>query len=93
MKIIAVLSIVLTGFSLHAEVFNVRDFGARGDGTTFDTVAIQKALDACEKSGGTVEFSAGTFLSKPLTLHSKTTLKLDAGATLKASTNQVSAWS
>ena len=88
-KIIAVLSIVLTGFSLHAEVFNVRDFGAKGDGATFDTAAIQKALDACEKSGGTVEFSAGTFLSKPLTLHSKTTLKLDAGTTLKASTNQV----
>ena len=94
MKITAVLSAVLLTAALSpegssAEVFNVHDFGAKGDGTTFDTAAIQKALDACEKSGGTVEFPAGTFLSRPLTLHSRTTVKLDAGATLKASTNQV----
>jgi polygalacturonase len=91
-KIIAVFSAVLVGVSLspgvRAEVFNVRALGAKGDGTTYDTAAIQKALDACEKSGGTVEFSAGNYLSKPLTLHSHTTVKLDAGATLWASTNQ-----
>lgn len=94
MKIPLVLSTVLfaaalPSAALSAQVFNVRDFGAKGDGTTFDTAAIQKALDACEKSGGTVEFPSGTFLSRPLTVHSKTTVKLDAGATLKASTNQV----
>ena len=88
------LSVVWLGASLNpsdarAEVFNVRNLGAGGEGKTFDTVAIQKALDACEKSGGTVEFPAGTYLSKPLTLHSRTTVKLDAGATLQASTNQV----
>jgi polygalacturonase len=88
------LSVVWLGASLNpsdarAEVFNVRKLGAGGEGKTFDTVAIQKALDACEKSGGTVEFPAGTYLSKPLTLHSRTTVKLDAGATLQASTNQV----
>jgi len=71
-----------------AKVFNVRSFGAKGDGSTFDTAAIQKALDACTNSGGTVEFPAGTYLSKPLTLHSKTTVQLDTGATLQASTNQ-----
>lgn len=68
--------------------FNVRDFGAKGDGITFDTIAIQKALDACTNSGGTVEFPKGTYLSKPLTLHSQTTVKLDVGAKLQASTNQ-----
>src|SRR6185312_15038853 len=68
--------------------FNVREFGANGDGSTFDTEAIQKALDACKKSGGTVEFPAGTYLSKPLRLHSRTTVQLDAGAVLQASTNQ-----
>jgi polygalacturonase len=83
------LAIALPCAALHAEVFNVRDFGAKGDGATFDTTAIQKALDACKKSGGTVEFPAGTFLSRPLKLHSRTTVKLDSGATLKASTNQV----
>ena len=93
MKIPPLLSVILVATALptglKAEVFNVRAFGARGDGTTLDTAAIQKALDACEKSGGTVEFPAGTFLSQPLRLHSKTTVKLDSGATLKASTNQM----
>ncbi|HEY1718623.1 MAG TPA: glycoside hydrolase family 28 protein [Verrucomicrobiae bacterium] len=72
-----------------AKIFNVREFGAKGDGMNFDTAAIQAALDACTNSGGTVEFPKGIYLSKPLTLHSKTTVKLDAGATLQASTNQV----
>lgn len=94
MKINAVLFVLLLGISVNpivqgAEVFNVRTLGAKGDGTTFDTATIQKALDACANSGGTVEFPAGTYLSKPLTVHSRTTVKLDAGATLQASTNQV----
>lgn len=93
-KINAVLFVLLLGISVNpivqgAEVFNVRTLGAKGDGTTFDTATIQKALDACANSGGTVEFPAGTYLSKPLTVHSRTTVKLDAGATLQASTNQV----
>lgn len=71
-----------------AKIFNVRDFGAKGDGTTFDTAAIQRALDACTNSGGTVAFPKGNYLSRPLTLHSETTVKLGARATLRASTNQ-----
>jgi polygalacturonase len=46
---------------------------------------IQKALDECDKAGGgIVRFPAGTYLSKPISLHSKTTLQLDKDATLKA---------
>lgn len=87
MKIAAlILSLCLPS---GAATFNVRDFGATGDGKTFDTVAIQKALDACESSGGVVQFPAGTYLSQPLRLHAKTTVQLDAGATLQASTNQM----
>jgi len=68
------------------KIFNVRQFGAKGDGTTLDTEAIQKALDKCGRTGdGTVELPAGTYLSKPLTMSSKTTLLLDDGATLLAS--------
>jgi polygalacturonase len=74
--------------SIHAAVFNVRDFGATGDGKTFDTVAIQKALDACKTSGGTVELPAGNYLSQPLKIYSKTIFRLDSDATLWASTNQ-----
>src|SRR5262249_22907117 len=42
-----------------------------------------------EASGGTAEFPAGTYLCQPLKLHAKTTIQLDAGATLQASTNQM----
>ena len=39
---------------------NVRDFGAKGDGCTLDTVAIQRAIDACEK-GDTLVFDKKGF--------------------------------
>ncbi|HEV2437776.1 MAG TPA: glycoside hydrolase family 28 protein [Verrucomicrobiae bacterium] len=79
------------GMNAHAQakIFNVRELGAAGDGWTLDTKAIQKALDACGKAGGgTVLFPAGTYLSQPLTLRTKTTVELEAGATLLADTNQ-----
>ncbi len=87
MKIAAVILWSLA-LSLRAAEFDVRHFGAVGDGKTFDTAAIQKALDACANTGGTVIFPPGTYLSKPLTLHSRTSLDLAAGATLQAGTNQ-----
>jgi polygalacturonase len=65
--------------------FNVREDGAKGDGKTLDTTAIQKALDDCGNAGGgVVEFPGGTYLSKPITVRTKTTVQLDAGAVLKA---------
>jgi polygalacturonase len=68
----------------NAACFDVRQFGAKGDGKALDTVAIQKALDECGKAAGVVRFPTGTYLSKPLFLRSKTTLQLDQGATLLA---------
>lgn len=48
-----------------AGVLNVREFGAKGDGIADDTAAIQKALDAAEKMGGTVVFlPTGNYLVK-----------------------------
>jgi len=71
---------------LTSRVFDVKESGAKGDGKTLDTDAIQKTLDDCAKAGGgTVRFPAGTYLSKPIVLRgSSTTVQLDAGATLLA---------
>jgi polygalacturonase len=60
------------------------DYGARRDGQTLDTAALQQALDACAKKG-TALLSGGTYLSGPLRLHSGETLRIDKGAVLKAS--------
>lgn len=49
-----------------AGVYNVRTFGAKGDATTDDTLAIRAALAAAEKAGGgTVYFPPGTYLVSP----------------------------
>jgi len=63
-------------------VCNVHSYGAKGDGVTKDTAAIQKAIDACALKGGTVRLTAGTYLSAPIVLKSNITLQLDKGATL-----------
>jgi len=67
---------------------NPRAFGAKGDGVSKDTSAIQAAIDACAKQGGgTVRLIAGTYLSAPIVLKSNITLQLDKGATLLGSAN------
>ena len=49
--------------------FNVRDYGAKGDGVTDDTAAIQAAVDACATVGGTVSFAPGVYtISSPIEL-------------------------
>lgn len=74
------------GLALGGAPFNVRHFGASGDGIRLETQAIQKAIDACAQSGGgTVHFPAGTYLSGTLMLKSRVTLHLDAGAVLLGS--------
>lgn len=65
--------------------FAVRAHGARGDGRTLDTGAINAAIDAAAAAGGgTVEFSAGEYLSHTIRLKSNVTLHLGPGATLIA---------
>ncbi|MEQ1642753.1 MAG: glycosyl hydrolase family 28-related protein, partial [Pyrinomonadaceae bacterium] len=68
-----------------AAFFNVRDLGAKGDGKTLDTNAINKAIEtAAAKGGGTVYFPAGRYLSFSIRLKSNITIFLDNGATLLA---------
>ncbi|GGA72675.1 hypothetical protein GCM10011507_25350 [Edaphobacter acidisoli] len=65
---------------------NVRDFGAKGDGTTKDTAAIQQAIDRCSVlGGGEVLVPAGNYLIGAIQLRTRTLLRLDPDATLTGS--------
>ncbi|HMF64849.1 MAG TPA: glycosyl hydrolase family 28-related protein, partial [Edaphobacter sp.] len=70
----------------HAKVCDAKAYGAKADGTTKDTQAIQAAIDDCAGAGGgTVKLAGGTFLSAPIVLKSKVTLEIAKAATLKGS--------
>lgn len=74
--------------ALGARVYNIRDFGAKGDGATLDTVAVQSAIDACNKDqGGTVLVPVGNFLIGPIELKSNVTLHIVAGGKLLGTTD------
>nr|WP_321408425.1 carbohydrate-binding protein [uncultured Carboxylicivirga sp.] len=68
--------------SPNGTLYNVKDFGALGDGSTDDTQAIQAAIDACS-DGGSVILSDGTFMSGQIKLKSNMTLWIDQTAILK----------
>ncbi|HXF10372.1 MAG TPA: glycosyl hydrolase family 28 protein, partial [Desulfuromonadaceae bacterium] len=68
---------------LGARVYNIRDFGAKGDRDTLDTAAVQAAIDACFKDGGgTVLVPGGVFQIGMIELKSNITLHISAGGTL-----------
>ena len=81
--------VLANAISLAADagrIFDVKRFGARGDGKTYDTRAIQSAIDAANQAGGgAVVLPAGNFPSASLVLKSHVELRLEAGATLLGS--------
>jgi polygalacturonase len=64
------------------KTFVANDYGAAPSTTVLNTVAIQKAIDAAAKSGGTVTLKPGTYLTGSIFLKSGTTLDLPEGVTL-----------
>src|ERR1700735_5832775 len=86
--------LVATGAGLAAnasaaKVCAVRQYGAKGDGTTNDAVAIQKAIDDCSGTHqGIVLLDGGfVYVSSPLVLKSRMTLRIAEGTTLAGSTD------
>jgi polygalacturonase len=78
------LNITFKTYAL-SKVVDITSFGAKGDGTTLNTKAIQSAIDACPEDG-TVLIPEGTFLSGALFLKSHMTLQVNG--TLKGSSNE-----
>eukprot|EP00250_Pteridium_aquilinum_P010066 c19130_g1_i1 orf=64-1611(-) len=99
MACVAVVLVLLLGTTARSEAkrsCDVKAFGASGNGISYDTEAIQKAIDFCatqvQQDGGgmaIVVFSApGRYLTGTLFLRSRTLLHIRPGATLLASPSQ-----
>ncbi len=77
----------------ETSTYNVRNFGAKGDGTSLDSPAIDKAIQtAAQAGGGTVYLPPGTYLSGTIHLASNIHLYLDMGATILAAPQDMKAY-
>ncbi len=81
------LVLLLSAVGAAAREYDVRDFGAAGDGKTLDTKAVQTAIDKCAAEGGGRVVLAGghAYLSGGVVLRSNVTLFIDAGSVLRGS--------
>lgn len=77
---------LIMGLPVHAAVFDVKAYGAAGDGKTADRGAINKAIDAASAAGGgTVYIGPGVYVTGSIQLRSNITLEIERGAVLQAS--------
>ena len=81
------LLLLMTATLLPAADFNVRAFGARGDGIALDSPAFNAAIEAASAAGGgTVRVPAGTYLCFSIRLRSHLRLQFEPGAVIRAAT-------
>lgn len=85
MRQLFLLIALLYGISLKAETYNIKDFGAKGDGVTIDSPAINSAIEeATQNGGGTIYVPAGTYACYSIRLQSNITIQIESGATVLA---------
>lgn len=87
---ILVCALIALGSAVNAQTqsFNVRKYGAKGNGKRIESPAIQKAIDACHKAGGgTVIVPKGTYLSATIQLKDNVTLHLEKDALILGTTD------
>ena len=81
------------GAATATGIFNVRDYGAKGDGKTLDSPAINAAIEAAvSDGGGQVLLPAGIYLSGSIRLRSNIDLHLSAGCTILAAPASMKAY-
>jgi len=81
----SIVSLTTNATPIKNTFYNVKDYGAKGDGVTLDTKSINTSIDAAsEAGGGTVYFPAGNYFTGSIHLKSNITLYIDKGATLIA---------
>ncbi len=86
-RLSALLIFFLAAVRLGAADFDVRTYGATGNGEALDSPAINRAIEAAAAAGGgIVRFPAGNYLSFSIRLNNNITLHLDPGATIVAAT-------
>ena len=70
---------------IPAATFSITDYGAVGDGRTINTAAFAKAVAVCDsRNGGIIVVPPGIYLTGPIQLHSHIELRVEKGATIKA---------
>ena len=92
-RLTVLLLLTVLTLGIGASSYNVRDFGAKGDGQALDHVAINQAIEkACDNGGGQVVLPSGTYLCGSIRLKSNVELHLMAGAKILAAPASMKAY-
>lgn len=89
-KVLTAIALLISLTAIAQQKFNIKNYGAVGDGKTNDAKSIQKAIDACSAAGGgQVVVPAGhIFLAGPFDLKSFVELRVEGGAKILASPDE-----